>query len=840
MIVSPIGPLNAKIAIIGEAPGEKEMRDGEPFVGPAGGVLNDCLHAAGIARGECYITNLFPTEVKKSANKERFSINGEVVYSTRSGFTEAGNIYKEALLKELETLTANVLVPLGGPALDAVTGERGITKYRGSILKGVLGRKTVPAIHPSATFQNHLYRYDIIFDLKRAKRQSEFPEIRRVERDYIFKPDLTTVANFCNTWDKPLTLDIEIFRQEIQCIGLGDQHQVLVIPFIYEQGSYWSEADEVEVWRSIATLLENPTIPKIGQNLMFDLWTIMHTNKVITRGELHDTMVAQNLLYPDFPAGLDFIASVHTEEPYWKDDGKQWYKEPDSYDVRWLYNARDVSSTDTAYYKLMSIMTPEYRKAYDDRMKVFEALLYMQIRGTKCDLDSLHEVREEVAEQIIIKQAELDEIVGYPLNIDSPKQMFAYFYGELGIKPFKNRKTGRDTCDDNALRRIARGTKTRPPYKEAKIVQDIRSYSKLKGTYLDIRFDEDARLRCAYNPCGAITGRLSSSQTLFGTGTNMQNLPQSFRRFLVPDEGCIFAEIDKKQAEWVVVAYLAQDARMMEVHENGEDAHLKTAHYSFDVSEETILKERELVGHATDAEEIAAARAQLPELEGKILPQSMTLRQAGKKANHGQNYGLGYRGFAEDNDIPESDSKLICEGYHKSYPGIQNTYYRWVKTCLNQQGKHNLTLHNLYGRPRRFLDRFNYKLLLNAYAYPPQSTIGQLVINGMIEIYSDEEEYMKWLDMLANIHDSILTQYRVDTDEDILNWAKALDRSRHHLNPTLSFQGRSFQIGTDLAIGLNWGETGLDNPLGMREIPFSHDVEELAQELKNEVEILRS
>jgi hypothetical protein len=99
---------------------------------------------------------------------------------------------------------------------------------------------------------------------------------------------------------------------------------------------------------------------------------------------------------------------------------------------------------------------------------------------------------------------------------------------------------------------------------------------------------------------------------------------------------------------------------------------------------------------------------------------------------------------------------------------------------------------------------------------------------------------MKLLDMLANIHDSILTQYKVETDEDFHNWAKALDRSRYHLNPTLSFQGRSFQVGTDLSIGLSWGEMGMDNPLGMREIKFSHNVEELAQELKNEVEILRS
>lgn len=319
----------------------------------------------------------------------------------------------------------------------------------------------------------------------------------------------------------------------------------------------------------------------------------------------------------------------------------------------------------------------------------------------------------------------------------------------------------------------------------------------------------------------------------------MQNLPQSFRRFLIPDEGCIFAEIDKKQAEWVVVAYLAQDARMIETHESGEDAHLKTAHFSFHISDETIRKERDLVGHSTDPEDIARAREQLPELEGKDIPLTMSLRQAGKKGNHGQNYGLGFRSFAEDNDIPESDSKLVCDAYHEAYPGIKNTYYRYVATCLNRQGIHNRTLHNLYDRPRRFLNRWDYKLLLAAYSYIPQSTVGQLLINGMIDIYYDEEDYMKLLDVLANIHDSLLTQYKIETDEDIYNWAKALDRTRYHLNPTLSFQGRDFQIGTDLAIGLNWQETGLDNAQGMREVPFSNNIDDLAETLSNEINVLR-
>ncbi len=352
MTVKPIGPLSAKIAIIGEAPASEEMRTGIPFKGRAGTVLDECLHAAGIARGECYITNLFPTEVTKSANKERFSIDGEVVYNARSGFTGAGEVHKQNLLKELESVTANVLVPLGNPALNALTGETGITKYRGSILEGANTqcRKVIPIIHPAATFHEYLNRYHIIFDFKRVRKQAEFPEIRRKEREFIFEPNFDTVQEFCLSWEGPLTFDIEIFNQEVQCIGLGNQERVLVVPFMYERGNYWSEQEEVWVWQNIGHLLGTKDIPKIGQNIMFDIWVLMHCNQIITRGELHDTMVAHNLLYPDFLMGLDMIASVHTEEPFYKDDGKEWYKEPDSYMQRWLYNAKDVAVTDEAHY----------------------------------------------------------------------------------------------------------------------------------------------------------------------------------------------------------------------------------------------------------------------------------------------------------------------------------------------------------------------------------------------------------------------------------------------------------------------------------------------------------
>ena len=52
------GPVPARIMIVGEAPGEEEIRRGEPFCGASGSELNKMLGEAGISRGECFVTNV--------------------------------------------------------------------------------------------------------------------------------------------------------------------------------------------------------------------------------------------------------------------------------------------------------------------------------------------------------------------------------------------------------------------------------------------------------------------------------------------------------------------------------------------------------------------------------------------------------------------------------------------------------------------------------------------------------------------------------------------------------------------------------------------------------------
>ena len=232
--VPPFGSQQAKIALIGEAPGDVELREGEPFRGPAGGILTSCLQAAAITRSECYITNLFPFKVKKKGKDKKIYLEDSLLWDPKKGFSEEGMIYVEALKEELERISANVLVPLGNPAFEALCPSlKGITKWRGSILESELlpGRKTIPSIHPSAALQSgdFLIRYYIVFDLRRVKKEKEVREIILPEQKFIYNLSLEENLAWLEYYRTEgrkghrVNFDIEIINLEISCISFATE-----------------------------------------------------------------------------------------------------------------------------------------------------------------------------------------------------------------------------------------------------------------------------------------------------------------------------------------------------------------------------------------------------------------------------------------------------------------------------------------------------------------------------------------------------------------------------------------------------------------------------------------
>lgn len=488
-----------------------------------------------------------------------------------------------------------------------------------------------------------------------------------------------------------------------------------------------------------------------------------------------------------------------------------------------IYNGHDCINTYDVAMELRHLVDDTYMPTYNFTESLLEPLMFMMTRGVKVNFDKLQIVKKEVIAKANLAQEKLNNIAGRELNVNSSKQLKEYFYIEKGITPYTKRNaTGGSsiTVDDKALQRIGRGTASRAGLPEAKLIQEIRGLLKLHGTYLDLTLDEDKRFRCSYNPRGTRFGRLSSSKTIFGTGMNMQNLPFEFKKFLVADSGYMMWEIDKAKAEWVVVAYLSGDPNMIKVIEEGLDPHIHTAHLMTNIEKEILELDEELIGHETNAQTIGAIRNEMRRKSSVIdlafenaefIPRNMSIRQCGKKSNHGLNYDEGFRTFALQNEILEADAKKIINLYkYKAYPGIPLWHKATQKKLVEDR-----TLINCFGRKYKFLGQWNEDLFKAAYAFIPQSTVADLVNQGIVSTYADRLPYMNLLEMLGQVHDSIVGQNQIEghpnqkgysTYYATLDMAKGMKRTAHYMNNSMEYRGREFYIDSDLKVGAGWGE----------------------------------
>jgi len=140
------GPPNARLVLLGEQPGDHEDREGRPFVGPAGHVLDRALDAAGIDRSQVYLTN--------AVKHFKWRASGKVRLHQRPNTTEiaACRTWWES---ELDAIQPDVLCCLGAVAAQAVLGRAfRVTKSRGELFSLPSGIEAIATIHPSAVLRS--------------------------------------------------------------------------------------------------------------------------------------------------------------------------------------------------------------------------------------------------------------------------------------------------------------------------------------------------------------------------------------------------------------------------------------------------------------------------------------------------------------------------------------------------------------------------------------------------------------------------------------------------------------------------------------------------------------
>jgi len=520
------GDPNSLIAFVAEAPARVEEVRNRPLVGESGIVWDTLLQAAGISRSEAFTINCV---------KHRISSPDK--YMTKSGLTTEGMAVRDDVKERLKNCKANVIVALGKLSTCILTGETEITKYRGSILPSTLlpGKKVIPTYHPAYTLLrrgpgNYLFRYDIVADLKQAKRHKEFPEIPAPTLEAILDPTFNQVIDFIDMVNRDPKInifgyDVECYNNQISCLAIAPHKDLsFCVPFV----NRWNEAQETQIWLALCKLMKNTEVTKVMHNFLFDVSYTWHQSKILTRGPIECTMTAYRTMYPDMRSGLDHLVSIYTEHRYYKDDRKLWKTPARDPMAFWLYNCRDSAYTIEVWEHVKKELEADedYSKMYKEDMELTDPLLWMMTAGIPIDVEQLNIMKADVIKELAETVEELHSTAREEFNPGSAVQVIKYFYDTLKLKPYLNR--GKRTCDDKALSRIAR----RDNLPEARILQKWRHLDKLRSTYLELEYDPDKKLRCFYQLKGTKSARLSSTKTLKGTGLNMQNLDPAFKRFL--------------------------------------------------------------------------------------------------------------------------------------------------------------------------------------------------------------------------------------------------------------------------------------------------------------------
>lgn len=770
--IPPRGEPNANYVLVGEAPGMKEAKERRCFVGAPGDLLFELLQKAGIISHECYLTKVIKTYDKRI--DQYIIIKGGKAKTSEDWFKHV------ELLKHELSKTSGTILAIGNVALFALTGRMGITKWRGSVVESTLlpGRMVLPIISPATILppaNQHLNKILIQFDLNRLR---ELGEGKFQPSGYrkIIRPSFDQCMEYLNECIKlglegyTIDYDIEVKNEQVSCVSFAHNPiEAISIPFVAEDGDYFTIDQEYAVWLKVAQILQSPKINKRGQNITFDAHFLLRNNSIIAHN-MDDTMIAQRTLMSEFKAGLDFITSIWTTHPYYKDEGKRYF-EGGNWPRLWAYNATDSLICAEAFPKQMQDLIKQNNvEAYNRQKQVIEPLVYMMERGILVDIEGIKLEYKRLQDDIGDLERQLNAHAGETLNAQSPKQLCNYFYGRLGHAAYKNRKTKKETTDNDAMKRLVR-----KGVKEAVLVQKIRKANKIASTYLNPeKFDSDNRVRCSYNPVGTRYSRLSSSENIFGTGMNMQNWPHSILKYLKADPGYLVYNFDLAQAENRIVAYLGRVVQMIQAFEEGHDVHALTAGLILGKPASEISDEEGscVLGNGTYSE-----------------------RFWGKKGNHGLNYDFGYKMFSFMYEIPEKDGRFIVDRYHLAYPGVRQSFHAGVKRDLRE----TRTLTNLLGRKTVFLGALDDETFKAAYSCIPQGTVGDIINEkGLNYIYYNQHIFSA-VELLIQVHDSLGFQIPLSVPWD--ETAEMLLLIKRSLEVPLKVHEYDFIIPADLNYG---------------------------------------
>ena len=534
-------------------------------------------------------------------------------------------------------------------------------------------------------------------------------------------------------------VDIETYKENlaVRCIGfttltlVGSTYvsRSTVLPMDSEWALAWAQL-----------FLSCPS-QKIMQNGKYDTNYLLRYN-LIPHNYIWDTATLMHSFYSELPKDLASLSAFFVRESmYWKDlaqtqDLEQYY----------LYNAKDTHQTALVLLGWIAEAPAWAITNYKMEFPLLFPCVMAEMRGIKRDLKKLGEVNEEISKKIETENANLSLELGvHSFNTNSPKQKKALLK-ILGCSDL-------DATDEINLSKA----RQRHPLNSRILsqVSSIQKLRKLSSTYLVPGKELNGRILYSLNPHGTDTGRLASREHHFWCGLQIQNIPRgaTVKSTLMADDGFLLAESDLEQAESRDTAYITGDKNLIAAVSSGKYFHATNASSFFGVPYELIYSD--------------ATRETLDK----------KLRDLAKRVNHGASYNMGWQVLIDtmgEDKMAEArrllklparwtlreTSEHLLHCFSTTYPGVRVRYPDWIKHHISV----NNTLTGATGWTRYcFSDPTKSKQALNGYiAHCPQSLNAMTLNKAWMKVfYEVQMKHPRDFKLLAQIHDSILFQYRI-------------------------------------------------------------------------------
>lgn len=526
---------------------------------------------------------------------------------------------------------------------------------------------------------------------------------------------------------------------------------------------------------TLRSVLEDPAIAKIGQNLKYDMIVLRNVG-ITLRGVAFDTMVADYLLVPgERSHSMDDMAlrylnhkTISIKELI--GTGRKQIR-MDQVPVAQVteYAAEDadvpVRLTAILEKKLEAEGLAELFRTVE--MPLVEILAELEFNGIKVDVALLRDLSDRFGERLLKLEAEIYELAGEQFNIESPKQLSKLLFEKFALPVIKKTKTGAST-DVEVLTELA---KQHPL--PAKIIE-YRQNAKLKSTYVDalpeLVHPTTGRVHTSFKQDVAATGRLSSTEP------NLQNIPvrtaegREIRSAFLPGEpDWLLMTADYSQIELRVLAHFSGDKAMCQAFAEDRDIHTQVASEVYGVPLAEVTRE---------------------------------MRRSAKAVNFGVIYGQSAFGLAKSLEIDKDEAATFIDAYFARYTGVDAFMKKVLEDC-----RANRYVSTILGR-RRAVDGVRdpsrvgdsrqrtlpERIAINTVI---QGSAADLIKQAMINVYGRLQREKLRARMLLQIHDELVFEVPPEECTALATLVTEEMIAAGRLNVPLK---------VDVKVGKNWAE----------------------------------